>query len=88
MLKASWALQCACGRCGCGCRTLLLLLLVSFTRSPPNIYFKKKKTGGVSINSTLPLTRMDEKLIQRVLQEYKIHNCEVSRQAGHVGRQV
>jgi ribosome-interacting GTPase 1 len=46
-------------------------------RSPPNIYFKKKKTGGVSINSTLPLTRMDEKLIQRVLQEYKIHNCEV-----------
>jgi ribosome-interacting GTPase 1 len=49
-------------------------------RSPPNIYFKKKKTGGVSINSTLPLTRMDEKLIQRVLQEYKIHNCEVGRE--------
>jgi hypothetical protein len=37
-------------------------------RSPPNIYFKKRKTGGVSINSTLPLTNMDEKLIQRVLQ--------------------
>jgi hypothetical protein len=32
----------------------------------------------VSINSTLPLTKMDEKLILRVLQEYKIHNCEVS----------
>jgi ribosome-interacting GTPase 1 len=47
-------------------------------RSPPNIYWKKKKTGGVSINSTLPLTKMDEKLILRVLQEYKIHNCEVS----------
>jgi ribosome-interacting GTPase 1 len=46
-------------------------------RAPPNIYFKKKKTGGVSINSTLQLTRMDDKLIQRVLQEYKIHNCEV-----------
>jgi len=50
-------------------------------RSPPNIYFKKKKTGGVSINSTMPLTRMDDKLIQRVLQEYKIHNCEVGRGA-------
>lgn len=47
-------------------------------RSPPNIYFKKKKTGGVSVNSTLPLTKLDDKLIQRVLQEYKIHNCEVS----------
>jgi ribosome-interacting GTPase 1 len=47
-------------------------------RSPPNIYFKKKKTGGVSINSTLMMTKMDDKLIQRVLQEYKIHNCEVS----------
>eukprot|EP00878_Enallax_costatus_P004884 GHUV01005138.1.p1 GENE.GHUV01005138.1~~GHUV01005138.1.p1 ORF type:complete len:399 (+),score=124.80 GHUV01005138.1:209-1405(+) len=46
-------------------------------RSPPNIYFKKKKTGGVSINSTLPLTKLDDKLIQRVLQEYKIHNCEL-----------
>lgn len=46
-------------------------------RSPPNIYFKKKKTGGVSINSTMPLTKLDDKLIQRILQEYKIHNCEV-----------
>eukprot|EP00879_Flechtneria_rotunda_P007912 GHRR01008290.1.p1 GENE.GHRR01008290.1~~GHRR01008290.1.p1 ORF type:complete len:399 (+),score=120.49 GHRR01008290.1:248-1444(+) len=46
-------------------------------RSPPNIYFKKKKTGGVSINSTGPLTKMDEKLVLRVLQEYKIHNCEL-----------
>jgi len=33
----------------------------------------------VSINSTLMLTKMDDKLIQRVLQEYKIHNCEVRR---------
>lgn len=46
-------------------------------RSPPNIYFKKKKTGGMSINSTLPLTKLDDKLIQRVMQEYKIHNCEL-----------
>jgi hypothetical protein len=55
----------------------LLLYARTLCRAPPNIYFKKKKTGGVSINSTLQLTRMDDKLIQRVLQEYKIHNCEV-----------
>eukprot|EP00775_Hariotina_reticulata_P005427 gene5427-5660_t len=46
-------------------------------RTIPNIYFKKKKTGGLSINSTIPLTKMDEKMVQRVLQEYKIHNCEL-----------
>ena len=46
-------------------------------RSPPNIYFRKKKAGGVSINSTGPLTRLDERLVARVLQEYKIHNCDL-----------
>ncbi|KXZ55228.1 hypothetical protein GPECTOR_3g37 [Gonium pectorale] len=50
---------------------------IRLNRAPPNIYFKKRKTGGVSVNSTLPLTHLDDKLIQRVLQEYKIHNCEV-----------
>ena len=37
-------------------------------RRPPSIYFKKKKTGGMSFNATVPLTRMDEKLCQRILQ--------------------
>jgi ribosome-interacting GTPase 1 len=31
----------------------------------------------VSINSTGPMTKMDDKLVYRILQEYKIHNCEV-----------
>ena len=37
-------------------------------RSPPNIYFKKKKTGGMSFTSTVPLTHLDEKMCQRILQ--------------------
>ena len=37
-------------------------------RKPPNIYFRRKKTGGISFNATLPLTHMDEKLVQRILQ--------------------
>jgi ribosome-interacting GTPase 1 len=53
---------------------------LSCCRNPPNIYFRRRKGGGVSINSTLPITRMDEKLIFRILQEYKIHNCEVRQQ--------
>ena len=39
--------------------------------------FKKKKTGGVSFNSTCPLTQVSEKLVMQILQEYRIHNCEV-----------
>ncbi|GLC39587.1 Developmentally-regulated GTP-binding protein 2 [Pleodorina starrii] len=50
---------------------------IRLNRQPPNIYFKKRKTGGISINSTIPLTHLDDKLIQRVLQEYKLHNCEL-----------
>ncbi len=50
---------------------------IRLNRPPPHIYFKKRKTGGVSINATLPLTHLDDKLIQRVLQEYKIHNAEL-----------
>ena len=46
-------------------------------RDPPNIYFKKRRTGGLSINSTLQLTNLDDKLIARILAEYKIHNCEL-----------
>ncbi|KAI8470019.1 MAG: P-loop containing nucleoside triphosphate hydrolase protein [Monoraphidium minutum] len=46
-------------------------------KAPPNIYFRKRKGGGVSINSTGPMTKMDEKLVARILQEYKIHNCEL-----------
>ncbi|GFP85718.1 developmentally-regulated G-protein 1 [Phtheirospermum japonicum] len=46
-------------------------------KSPPQIYFKKKKSGGISFNSTLPLTHVDEKLCYQILHEYKIHNAEV-----------
>jgi ribosome-interacting GTPase 1 len=41
---------------------------VRLNRRPPSIYFKKKKTGGISFSATLPLTRMDEKLCHRILQ--------------------
>ncbi|GBG89772.1 hypothetical protein CBR_g49625 [Chara braunii] len=46
-------------------------------KRPPQIYFKRKKTGGISFNSTMPLTQVDEKLCYQILHEYKIHNAEV-----------
>eukprot|EP01026_Neomeris_dumetosa_P036434 TRINITY_DN2940_c0_g1_i11.p1 TRINITY_DN2940_c0_g1~~TRINITY_DN2940_c0_g1_i11.p1 ORF type:complete len:425 (+),score=57.45 TRINITY_DN2940_c0_g1_i11:76-1275(+) len=44
---------------------------------PPDITLRKKKTGGVMVNSTISLTHLDEKIVARVLQEYKIHNADV-----------
>jgi ribosome-interacting GTPase 1 len=41
---------------------------IRLNRKPPNIYFRKKKTGGISFNATVPLSRMDEKLCHRILQ--------------------
>ncbi|KAJ9578694.1 hypothetical protein L9F63_005056, partial [Diploptera punctata] len=50
---------------------------IRLNKRKPNIYFKVKKGGGLSFNSTCPLTRVDEKLVQMILHEYKIFNAEV-----------
>ena len=47
-------------------------------RRKPDIYYKKKKAGGVAFNATVPLTRgLDERLAIRILAEYKVHNAEL-----------
>ncbi|KAJ4443212.1 Developmentally-regulated GTP-binding protein 2, partial [Periplaneta americana] len=65
---------------------------IRLNKKKPNIYFKVrelpclqnvfnyesvKKGGGLSFNSTCLLTRIDEKLVQMILHEYKIFNAEV-----------
>lgn len=50
---------------------------IRLNKAKPNIYFKIKKGGGLSFNSTCPLTKIDEKLVQMILHEYKIFNAEV-----------
>ncbi|KAK3247406.1 GTP-binding protein [Cymbomonas tetramitiformis] len=50
---------------------------IRLNRSPPQIYFKRKKSGGVTFNSTVNLTKVDEKMVHQILQEYKIHHCEL-----------
>ncbi|KPP76174.1 developmentally-regulated GTP-binding protein 2-like [Scleropages formosus] len=44
---------------------------IRLNRLKPNIYFKPKKCGGLSYNSTVPLTHCSEKLVQLILHEYK-----------------
>ncbi|KAJ3011631.1 Developmentally-regulated GTP-binding protein 2 [Thoreauomyces humboldtii] len=43
----------------------------------PNIYFKVKKGGGISFNSTCKLTWLNERMVYQILHDYKIHNAEV-----------
>lgn len=50
---------------------------IRLNRRPPDITFKKKKTGGIAINSMVPLTHLDEKMVWRILQEYRIHNADL-----------
>ncbi len=40
--------------------------------------FKPKSGGGISLNSTVPLTYIDEKMVRNILHEYSIHlHCHV-----------
>ena len=50
---------------------------IRLDEEPPKIYITKKQRGGVEINSTVKMTRLDEKMILGVLNEYGIHNASV-----------
>jgi uncharacterized protein len=50
---------------------------IRLNKKPPKIYFKVQKSGGIKFNATCTLTKVDLKLIQLILHEYKIFNAEV-----------
>lgn len=50
---------------------------IRLNRSPPNIYLKQKKAGGMKIGFQSPPKNLDEKLIYNILRDYKMLNCEV-----------
>lgn len=50
---------------------------IRLNQGPPDIYFKQKKGGGLAFNSTVKLTKCNQKLVQMVLADYKIFNAEV-----------
>jgi small GTP-binding protein len=50
---------------------------IRLNRSPPNIYLKQKKAGGMKITFSSPPKNLDEKLIYNILRDYKMLNCEV-----------
>jgi len=53
---------------------------IRLNTKPPDIYFKQKPTGGIKFSSTIKVTKLGDDpqtVIKKVLQEYKIHNCEI-----------
>jgi len=51
---------------------------IRLNKTPPDIMIKKKEKGGISITSTVALTKIDEDEVRAVLNEYRINSCEVS----------
>jgi hypothetical protein len=43
---------------------------IRLNKSKPKIYFKPRKSGGLHVNSMVPLTKLDDKLIHSILNEY------------------
>lgn len=50
---------------------------IRLNKSPPDVYFKHKKTGGIAFTATVPLTKITEKTAMGILREYKVHNAEL-----------
>ena len=49
-------------------------------KTPPNVYFRKKKAGGVKFSSVVPLTKLGDdpyRTVYNILHEYKIHNADL-----------
>eukprot|EP00697_Spironema_sp_BW2_P010091 gnl/Spiro4/25188_TR12532_c0_g1_i1.p1 gnl/Spiro4/25188_TR12532_c0_g1~~gnl/Spiro4/25188_TR12532_c0_g1_i1.p1 ORF type:complete len:387 (-),score=82.84 gnl/Spiro4/25188_TR12532_c0_g1_i1:6-1106(-) len=50
---------------------------IRLNKQPPAIYIKRKKVGGLTMNSTLPLTHLTPELVRIIMHEYKIFNVDV-----------
>ncbi|MCX8174659.1 MAG: GTP-binding protein [Candidatus Micrarchaeota archaeon] len=50
---------------------------VRLDEKPPKVSIVKKLRGGVEISSTVKLTKMDERMVVGILNEYGLHNASV-----------
>ncbi|KAG7007556.1 ribosome-interacting GTpase 1 [Physcia stellaris] len=51
---------------------------IRINKEPPNIVFKKKDKGGISITNTVPLSHIDHDEIKAVMAEYKISSADIA----------
>jgi len=50
---------------------------IRLDEKPPQIFISKRQRGGVEINATVKMTKLNEKMIIGVFNEYGIHNASV-----------
>ncbi|KAF9786039.1 developmentally regulated GTP-binding protein [Thelephora terrestris] len=50
---------------------------IRLNKKKPDVVFKRKTTGGITLTTTVKLTRTDERTIRTILASYKLHNCDV-----------
>lgn len=51
---------------------------IRINKERPNIVFRKKEKGGISITSTVPLTNLDHDEVRAVMNEYRISSAEIA----------
>eukprot|EP00271_Cylindrocystis_brebissonii_P010607 TRINITY_DN26862_c0_g1_i1.p1 TRINITY_DN26862_c0_g1~~TRINITY_DN26862_c0_g1_i1.p1 ORF type:complete len:372 (+),score=79.35 TRINITY_DN26862_c0_g1_i1:276-1391(+) len=51
---------------------------IRLNKGPPNIGFKRKEKGGISLTSTVSATQLDLDTVKAICSEYRIHNADVS----------
>ncbi|KAF8225798.1 P-loop containing nucleoside triphosphate hydrolase protein [Tricholoma matsutake] len=50
---------------------------IRLNKTKPDVFFRKRTTGGITFNTTVKLTKTDEKTIRAILAGYKLHNCDL-----------
>ncbi|KAK7064578.1 P-loop containing nucleoside triphosphate hydrolase protein [Favolaschia claudopus] len=50
---------------------------IRLNKRKPDVVFKRRTTGGITINCTVKLTKTDDKTIRTILAGYKLHNCDI-----------
>ncbi|CAK67751.1 unnamed protein product (macronuclear) [Paramecium tetraurelia] len=51
---------------------------IRLNKQPPQIEFKKRDKGGITISRTQDAPRLDDETIKAILREYKINNCDIN----------
>ncbi|CAD8152614.1 unnamed protein product [Paramecium octaurelia] len=51
---------------------------IRLNKQPPQIEFKKRDKGGITISRTHDAPRLDDETIKAILREYKINNCDIN----------
>jgi len=50
---------------------------IRLNQEKPQITVKPQSKGGIMVNCTVKRTKMDDKMIKNVMQEYKLHNAHI-----------